>query len=232
VKAPPVPAGRSAAPTLDEWNTMKKEVTVKGSSALKCETKIVREYLRISCKGKVDPEGTPTGIKILKGAHGEALAYAHSGVTSLILPYVEGTDFEAAFSWTAKSHKLVVKWPKGSKQPPLVGTFEGAASPLDGVGKGDDAKLCACQKKVYKTATCEDLIGAAEADCDRTYGNDCTRLLECSRGELSSPPRCLPGFVNSSAMLRCYKVCGKDKPACPSGSSCLSDWGTPVCMDD
>jgi hypothetical protein len=25
---------------------------VKGSSALKCETKIVREYLRVSCKGK------------------------------------------------------------------------------------------------------------------------------------------------------------------------------------
>src|SRR4051812_27552568 len=39
-----LPAGRSAAPTLDEWNSLKKEVTVKGSSALKCETKIVREY--------------------------------------------------------------------------------------------------------------------------------------------------------------------------------------------
>src|SRR5687767_10353928 len=39
----PLPAGRSAVPTLDEWNNLKKEVTVKGSSALNCETKIVRE---------------------------------------------------------------------------------------------------------------------------------------------------------------------------------------------
>jgi hypothetical protein len=132
-----MPEGRSVPPTLDEWNTMKKEVTVKGSSALKCETKIVREYLRVSCRDKVTPEGTPTGIKLGKGGR-EALVFAHGGITSLIVPYVEGIDFEAVFSWTQKSHKLVIKWPKGSARPTVVGTFEGAASPLDGTAQGDN----------------------------------------------------------------------------------------------
>jgi hypothetical protein len=219
VKAPPLPAGRSAAPTLDEWSTMKKEVTVKGSSALKCETKIVREYLRVSCRGKVDPEGTPTGIKILKGGR-EAMVYAHAGVTSLILPYVEGTDFEAAFSWTQKSHKLAVKWPKGNKLPVVVGVFEGAASPLDGTARGDNEKLCACHKKVTGSPTCDDLMGAADADCDRSFGSNCQMLLACSRGEPGAMPRCLPGFHNGGATGRCYKSCGAGNP-CPGKLSCV-----------
>jgi hypothetical protein len=228
--APAIPAGRTPAPTLAEWNGQKKEVTVKGSSALKCETKIVREYLRISCRGKVDPEGTPRGIKILKGGRGEALTFQGGDVMSLILPYVEGTDFEALFSWSQKAHKLAVKWPKGSKQPTIVGVFEGAASPLDGTAKGDNKKLCECHKKVTKSATCEDVFGAADADCDRTYGDNCQALLECSRGEPGRMPRCLPGFVNWGAMGRCYKLCGPTNP-CPGDMLCNQDNGVGMCMD-
>jgi hypothetical protein len=229
---PPLPAGRSAAPTLAEWNGMKKEVTVKGSSALKCETKIVREYLRVSCKEAVEPEGKPTAIKILKGGRGEALAYANDGVISLILPYVEGTDFEAAFSWTKKSHKLVVSWPKGARQPAIVGTFEGAASPLDGSVRGDDAALCACHKKVTGLKDCSDVYGAADADCDRTYAGNCSMLLACARGEPSAAPRCLPGFINGAGIGRCFKECGPGKAACLAGWSCIPEWGTQVCWEN
>ena len=108
-----LPAGRSAVPTLDEWGSLKKEVTVKGSSALKCETKIVREYMRISCRGKNDTGGTPKGVMVIKGGHGEASTYAAAGMTSLIVPYVEGINLEATFAWTDKSSKLVINWPKG-----------------------------------------------------------------------------------------------------------------------
>ncbi len=227
---PPLPAGRSAAPTLDEWAKMPKEVTVKGSSALKCETKILREYLRVSCKGKVDPEGDPRGIKILKGGHGEAFAYAGEGVISLVMPYVEGTDFEAAFSWTNKSHKLTARWPKGSKQPVVVGVFEGAASPLDAPAKGDAAKLCACFKKARGATSCEALIGAADPDCDRTY-RDCESLLSCASGEPGFFPTCQPGYVNAGAMGRCYKPCGPGKDPCPAGTACSTDLGPAVCVE-
>lgn len=231
VEAPALPAGRTPAPTLDEWDKMKKEVTVKGSSALKCETKIVREYLRVNCKGTLEPEGTPTGIKILKGGRGEAMAYAHAGVTSLILPFVEGTDFEAVFSWTHKSHKLVVSWPRGNKLPVIVGAFEGAASPLDGNSRGDDGKLCACYKEVTGLGTCEDMIGAADADCDRTYAGDCNKLLACSRGESSALPRCQPGYINVGATGHCSKLCGKGIGPCPEGTSCINFFGKDLCLD-
>jgi hypothetical protein len=216
VKPPAPTAGRSTPPTLEEWNTLKKEVTVKGSSALKCETKIIREYLRVACKGEVD-EGTPRGIKVLKGGR-EAMIFAHKGVMSMILPFVEGTDFEGAFSWTKKSHKLTVKWPKGAKQPVIVGVFEGAASPLDGTARGDADKLCACHIKVTREPTCENLYGAPDPDCDRTYGDDCNRLLACARGEIG--PRCLPGFVQFGPAGRCLKGC-KSGADCPSGTMCV-----------
>ena len=226
-----LPAGRSAVPTLAEWDSLKKEVTVKGSSALKCETKIVREYLRISCHGKNETGGTPKGVMVVKGGHGEASTYAADGVTSLIVPYVEGINLEATFAWTDKSYKLVINWPKGAKMPPMIGAFEGAASPLDGTTKGDGQKLCECFKKVTKQTTCEDIIGGADADCERSYGGDCEALLECSRGEPGRPPKCLSGFANFGPALRCQPVCGPGKPPCAAGSTCITDFGQPVCVE-
>lgn len=226
-KERPLPPGRSAPPTLDEWKNQTKEVTVKGSTAQKCETKIVREYLRIACKGAVDYEGEPTSIKLVKSGGG-VLTFGGSGVTTLILPFVEGTDFEAVFSWKAKSHKLVVQWPKGSKQPVIVGTFEGAASPLDPAPKGDDEKLCACQKKVTGGASCEDLYGGANADCDRTYGGDCVKLLACSRGDREFEPQCAPGTYVFEGNL-CLKPCGEGQPPCAGNCYIYAD-GVGFCM--
>ena len=60
--------GRSPVPTVAEWNAQTKEVTVKGSSALRCETKTVREWLRVSCRDKNDTGGTPTAVRITQGA--------------------------------------------------------------------------------------------------------------------------------------------------------------------
>ncbi len=217
----PARPGRSAMPTLAEWNAQQKEVTVKGSSALNCETKIVREYLRVSCRGKNDTGGAPKGVAVRRGGRGEALTYVGAGITSLIVPFVEGIDFAADFSWTDKSHTLTVKWPRGAPKPVVVGVFEGAKSPLDGTA-GDAAiadRLCACHKKVRGAPTCDDLIGSANADCDRTYAADCDMLLACSRGEPGAWPRCLPGYTNA-LMGHCYKKCTPGKGGCASNESC------------
>lgn len=228
---PVIAPGRSTPPTLDEWTSMRKEVTVKGSSALNCETKIVREYLRVSCHGKNDTGGTPTTVRIVRGGRGEAYTFASGGVTSLVVPFVEGTDFDAEFSWTDKSHKLTVKWPRGAPKPPVVGVFEGAKSPLDASNAAIADRLCACHKKVRGAASCEDVFGGADPDCDRTYGSDCDMLLACSRGEPAAFPKCQTGFVNGGGIGRCFRSCGANR-SCPSGLSCVDDFAsTPVCIE-
>ena len=213
-----LPAGRTPTPTLAEWNTQRKEVTVKGSSALKCETKMVREYLRISCYDKNDTGGTPTAVQVAKGAR-EALTFAAGGVSSMIVPYVEGTHVEATFSWTDKAYPLTIDWPKGNKMPTVLGSFAGARSPLDGTAQGDAQKLCECHKKITGSKTCQDVFGEANADCDRTYGSDCQKLLECARGEPGAAPHCLPGFVNGLPGGQCLKLC-KAAADCPKAHTC------------
>jgi hypothetical protein len=128
--AAPSAVERSAVPTLEEWNAMKTEVTVKGSSALGCETKMVREYLRVSCRGKNDTGGTPTQLRITRGG-AQAMTFVGKNVTSLVTPFVEGTELAVDFSWTDKSHRLEVSWPRRTPRPIVVGTFRGASSPLD-----------------------------------------------------------------------------------------------------
>ncbi len=232
--APNLPArpGRSAMPTLAEWNTQQKEVTVKGSTALNCETKIVREYLRVSCKGKNDSGGTPTDIIINKGGHGETYTYVNGGITSLVVPFVEGINFEAYFGWTDKGHDLAISWPRGSKQPDVVGVFKGAKSPLTSHDKSPLAdKLCGCHKKVTNSSTCDNLVGSPDVDCDRTYGNDCEKLLQCSRSEPGVAPNCLPGWINAY-QGRCFQQCTDGKTACPAKHHCGDFGDVRFCVED
>lgn len=118
------PNGRSAVPTVAEWNAETKEVGVKGSSKLNCETKMVREWLRVSCRGKNDTGGEPKGVRITKGGgRGDTFTFASGGVASLVTPFVNGTDLAAEFEWTDKKMELVVSWPHGAPMPPLKGEF-------------------------------------------------------------------------------------------------------------
>jgi hypothetical protein len=100
-----------------------REITVTGSSALSCETKMIREWLRISCRGPNDSGGTPTNVGVLRGGGAETYTFAQNGVTSLVLPFVEGVDLEARFSWTDKSARLYVTWPRGTPMPASKGRF-------------------------------------------------------------------------------------------------------------
>ena len=121
---PASPTLSNKPPTTAEWNAQTKEVTVTGSSKLKCETKMVNRWLRVSCRGKNDTGGTPKNVTITKGGgDGKTFTYAQNNVTSLVLPFVEGVDVEALFTWTDKKAKLHVWWPRGAPEPPPKGKF-------------------------------------------------------------------------------------------------------------
>ena len=226
--AKPLPPGRSPVPSLAEYAAA-REVTVKGSSALKCETKMIREWLRVTCRGKNDTGGTPTAVVVTRGGRGETITFAAGGVTNLITPVLEGTDFEARFSWTDKSHPLLVKWPAGAPHPVVVGEFQGAASPLDGTAPS--AALCECHKKLTHAQDCSE-APFAQPDCEHTYPRDCAKLIACARGEPGSWASCPPGKRNAGVGGWCAPLCGPGKPACATGKECMRDvWGDPpVCQ--
>ena len=223
----PLPAGRSSVPSLGAYAAA-HEVTVKGSTSLKCETKMIREWLRVTCRGKNDMGGTPTTVEVSRGGRCDTITFAAGGVTSVITPVVEGTDFEAKFSWTDRSHPLVVKWARGEPKPEIIGEFLGAASPLDGTAPS--AVICDCHRKVTHESNCAD-APVAQPDCERTYAGNCAKLLECARGEASAWPTCMGSTRNVGATGWCASLCGPGMAACSAGSECTRDWGEPhVCL--
>ncbi len=205
------PGPRTATPTVAEWNAA-GDVDVDGKDKVHCETRMVREWLRVSCRGKNDSGGAPTAVSITKGKTTDTLTYVNKGVTSLIVPFEPGMKaFEAIYAWEDKSVVLTVKWPAGAKRPSPVGAFDTAKTlpgvPIDEALAG---RLCECFKKLTTHPTCNDLLGAPDVDCDRTYSGDCEKLVECSRYEPGAAPKCLAGWVNGGVAGHCFKKCSSN----------------------
>ncbi len=226
---------------------MTKEVTVKGSSALNCETKMVREWLRVSCRGKNDSGGTPTRVRVTAGGGPGTFIFALGGVTSLVTAFVDGISLKADFSWTDKSHPLVLAWPHGSPMPNILGSFEGAKSPLDRPKDrprraGVTAKMvdyaCNCEWKVLTAG----MSGAAgdkpdcretyvKIDCYHTYSLDCVQYAACASGDVGHGPNCRKGY-DRAIFNRCVKPC-ETTSDCDKGQVCevLVLDATQACVD-
>ncbi|NUP13965.1 MAG: serine/threonine protein kinase [Polyangiaceae bacterium] len=136
VAPPPASAPTSdpsvaTAPTDEEWAQVPREVAVYGSTKLGCETKALREWLRVRCSGTNDTGGTPKGVSIVKG-DGKTFVASDGSELRLLLRFEEGTDMDAIFEWTDKSARLRSVWVKGAPRPPAYGNFlplGGAAAP-------------------------------------------------------------------------------------------------------
>lgn len=125
--APPsgsaAPAGQSPPPTTDEWNKVTGEVTVLGSSALACETKGLREWVRVSCRGDDKVRGKPTAVTVENSKGKEVLKFASGGVTSIVFRFEAGTKVEATFKWERLTKKFLSEWAPGAPKPNAVGQF-------------------------------------------------------------------------------------------------------------
>jgi hypothetical protein len=120
-------------PSSGEWETA-KEVVVTGSTALGCETKRVRDWVRVQCAKPNDAGGTPVSVKLQKTEviHGTDVqnhrknvkASSDGDAPTLIAQYIDGADVEALFSWTDKEKVLVLWWPGGKPEPRQLGAFK------------------------------------------------------------------------------------------------------------
>ena len=96
-------------------------------------------------------------------------------------------------------------------------------------GPGDEKRLCECWMKQHDAdATCEAVAGKSKAECDRTFGKDCEKLVECVHGEIHAT--CLDGERLLLPQGVCAKVC-KSNAACPNDQMCTDKLGAPsVCV--
>ncbi len=108
---------------------------VGGSTALGCDTKRVREWVRVLCEKPNDTKGTPAKVTLVKAEiirPGEPIAQirrevqivSSAGKLSLVTRFVDGTDVEATFSWTDKEKHLSLFWPGGKPEPLYTGAFK------------------------------------------------------------------------------------------------------------
>ena len=143
------------------------EVTVKGSTALNCETKVANKWLRVRCHSANDSGGAPTAVTIESSSHpGDAKAVTTGSETALITPFVPGSRTVATFVWSDKSHTLVLSWPAGRKTiPRVVGAFKGASSPL---GQRFRRKRPAAQPADSTVDACI-YLGFSVANCMNAY---------------------------------------------------------------
>lgn len=127
------PFEASEEPELAEW-AKSKVVKVPGSTSNECETRMVREWLRVMCVPRSAELGKPVKITVERGrtpkerSQGENLK-AVNDITTLIVPVRPGLDFAASFEWENGSHALRVRWPAGTAESARIMEFDNAPAP-------------------------------------------------------------------------------------------------------
>ena len=202
-RSPSLPAGRSTVPLAAAWKAA-PEVRVTGSTRAGCETKRIREWLRVACRRYEDTHTVPAGyevsdwlwpldVTVVRDPRGEAMTLAMPAATTLVAPVLEGDELVVDFGWIKHSQRLEVRWPKGAaeptmafgervkRKPPRAYVYE-PATPTE-------AAICTCWKTEHHEQSCNGAFGAADAACVKTYAGDCAALLACIVRDPGSPPK-------------------------------------------
>jgi hypothetical protein len=117
-----IPSPGSSPPSVAEWNSVLREVTVSGSSALNCETKMMREWLRVNCRRS--GVNAPIDVRTEHSEGQQAYVYKNIGtLTSAVVQVVRGRQYRASFVWDSNGRHwgstLTVSWPPGAPRPTL-----------------------------------------------------------------------------------------------------------------
>lgn len=118
-------------PTVAEWKDA-PEVEVKNGKQLACEVKLVREWIRVSCRTTDDRASQIKGMKLLQPELKPARDFYEmvkpDTLASAVFPIRKETHVRIEFSWTDFSRILSVAWTPGAPKP---GIFFDKASPKD-----------------------------------------------------------------------------------------------------
>jgi hypothetical protein len=117
----PPPAADSKPPTVAEWNAVPKEITVKNSSKYHCETKMLREWLRVSCHTF---EGVqPVSCRTLTQSGQQAYPGFFGDRTSNVIQVIRGKEYTSEYTWNVEGNTVAevlhVSWPSDQPRPQL-----------------------------------------------------------------------------------------------------------------
>ena len=166
-----LPEGRSWPPTDDELAAA-SECTVKGSSAAKCSTKLVREWLWVDCTNDEEPL---QAIALKEGGHGDASVADQT----LLIPVLEGDATRAGFYWEKTWRELQLDFPKGGKLTMSFANLKREASRPNGTSTtyvNDPLKEVICGPG--------DRVGGALRRCSPA----CDEKTPCKQGHCESWP--------------------------------------------
>ncbi len=243
--APGLPEGRSAVPQPDDF-VHADEVRVTGSSAARCATHLVREWLRVSCRAQ-PRRHAPTGARVISGGGGEAMVITTEEAATLIVPVQRGADDVVAdFTWATRTQRLTVSWPASADAPAMsFGEASAAPSEAPPAVSAEAARLCECHREVYRMGNCEgvdldeeyrcprsciELYGEVRAECHAAFATSCGDLLRCARGDPQARAECPPGSVHALATGRCLAPCAPDVASTCEGGACTPWRGAHVCV--
>jgi hypothetical protein len=207
---PPRPVARSDRSPIPMPDVFMQasEVIVAGSSEAACETKQVREWLRVLCSRS--PAARPLAIDVERDDGHEAIPLVMPGQVSVLIPIVAGRDFAARITWTDRARVLRVRWPAGASRPVLAfdKPVKVARAPHEDPSESwrtmfhsaVERAICDCWQTVFGRArdalhddvlSCPGAYGAADEACVQRYyrtAASCPELLACTRRDPASPP--------------------------------------------
>lgn len=186
---------RSPVPLPDVFRRA-PEVIVAGSSDAGCETKQVREWLRIQCPAT--ERARPLGVKLMRDDGHEAMVLQMPTELSILVPVVEGRALEATLSWSDKQRALHVAWPAGGTprfafdKPVAYRSGVGADTPVPDFRSDTERAICRCwtaefAEPLYGRPHCPGAYGAPDDGCVTRYAGRCAELLACTRRDPASP---------------------------------------------
>lgn len=251
---PGLPAGRSYLPSPQEWAEV-TESTVKGSTDAGCETKQIREWLKVACLKKA--RRTPNGVEVLRGGEGDAHALFAQQTAVVVAPVLRGKQVQVRFFWREHTQDLTIDWPATAEQPTLA---FGQAMPATTTNHGalsSELQGALCEI-LGGTLYCGSMYGALDDGCDPTpttppgergfcsppvtgtapsdiYNylsrRDCRQL--CLHGQPEALPRCAPTPAGPTAPMfatqRCRLLCDVDHP-CADDHVCVPWQGSGACL--
>lgn len=205
-----LPEGRSWPPTEDEFRRA-DECVVKGSTNAGCETKLVREWLRVACGQRKqhlteDAWDGPEGLQVLAGGHGDALAWRDDELMVLIIPVVEGDAARAKFWWAASQQTLELDWPRGGTLSMAFDTLEKRVGEAPDLPWQSEWRLYPEQLKTGRTM---------QALMQEAYRRRSARGL-LGGAEEAQEVACGEGEAKAGARLLCWPTCDATHP-CAKG---------------